>query len=180
MGIKVVDSSTIRAVMVCDNLFPEVRNQLKGLFNKVSIQKAPSCQGSLEVHSHFFVVDKKDSGRCPTLDLRALNIHVSVPKFRMVTLPAVIEVLSQGQWLVVPDLKDIYFHFSIHQDHKKYFWFRQGNDIYECTVLAFGLATAPRVFTKCMAVAIAYLRTKGYTIFPYLNDWLVVVCWGYL
>ena len=34
---------------------------------------------------------------------------------------------------------------------------------------------APWVFTKCLALVAAYLRLHGITMFPYLDDWLLVV-----
>nr|XP_016848480.1 PREDICTED: epithelial chloride channel protein-like [Anolis carolinensis] len=36
------------------------------------------------------------------------------------------------------------------------------------------LVTAPRVFTKVVAVVAAHLRLQGFTVFPYLDDWLLV------
>uniref|UniRef100_A0A452H4A0 Protein-serine/threonine kinase n=1 Tax=Gopherus agassizii TaxID=38772 RepID=A0A452H4A0_9SAUR len=44
---------------------------------------------------------------------------------------------------------------------------------FQYRVLAFGLSTAPRVFSKLLAVVTAYLRKKGVIIFPYLNDCLL-------
>ncbi|KAG6926676.1 hypothetical protein G0U57_011602, partial [Chelydra serpentina] len=44
---------------------------------------------------------------------------------------------------------------------------------FQFTALPFGLCTAPRVFTKCMAVVAAFLRRHHIHVFPYLDDWLV-------
>lgn len=41
------------------------------------------------------------------------------------------------------------------------------------TALPFGLSSAPRVFTKCMAPVVAYLRCQGIQICLYLDDWLL-------
>lgn len=41
-------------------------------------------------------------------------------------------------------------------------------------VLPFGLSTAPCIFTKCRVVEAVALQTWGITVFPYINDWLVV------
>lgn len=48
-----------------------------------------------------------------------------------------------------------------------------GSAHYQFVVLLFGLAAAPRVFTKCMSVVAAYLRRQGIQIYLYLNDRLV-------
>src|SRR4029434_1859340 len=37
----------------------------------------------------------------------------------------------------------------------------------------FGLALAPRVFTKCVEAAIAPLRLRGLRVYNYLDDWLI-------
>ncbi len=42
-------------------------------------------------------------------------------------------------------------------------------------VLHFGLALAPRVFTKCMDAALAPLRLQGIRVLNYLDDWLILV-----
>src|SRR4029434_10613874 len=39
--------------------------------------------------------------------------------------------------------------------------------------LPFGLALAPRVFTKCVEAAIAPLRLCGLRVYNYLDDWLI-------
>jgi len=40
-------------------------------------------------------------------------------------------------------------------------------------VLPFGLATAPRVFTKVTAPVVALARSEGIHLMPYLDDWLI-------
>ncbi|KAF7247677.1 Protein P [Varanus komodoensis] len=42
-------------------------------------------------------------------------------------------------------------------------------------LILLGLATTPRVFTKCMAVPCAHLRLQGVQVFPQLDDWLFTV-----
>ncbi len=41
-------------------------------------------------------------------------------------------------------------------------------------VLPFGLALAPRTFTKCMDAALAPLRLQGIRVLNYLDDWLIL------
>ena len=45
--------------------------------------------------------------------------------------------------------------------------------MYQFNALPFGLALAPRVFTKCVEAAIAQLLPRGLRLFNYLDDWLV-------
>ncbi|CAJ0939180.1 unnamed protein product [Ranitomeya imitator] len=46
-------------------------------------------------------------------------------------------------------------------------------DHFQFVALPFGLATAPRVFTKIMAALMAILRVRGLVLFPYLDDILI-------
>ena len=73
------------------------------------------------------------------------------------------------------DLKDAYFHFSIHQDHWKYLWFAIQGTCYQYKVLPFGLTTSPQVFTKMLAPVMAFLHLQGVKVFPYLDDILFSV-----
>ena len=75
---------------------------------------------------------------------------------------------------MVIDLKDTYFHITIHPDHRRFLRFIFQDTLYQFLALPFGLATAPRTFTKCMAPVAAYLRLNGVHVFPYIDDWLVV------
>lgn len=67
----------------------------------------------------------------------------------------------------------MYFHITIREDHHHYLRFALNNSRFQFTALPFGLLTAPRVFTKCLAPVAAYLRTQGIAVFPYLDDWLL-------
>lgn len=41
-------------------------------------------------------------------------------------------------------------------------------------ILLFGLAWAPRVFTECRVLIVAYLHLRDITLFPYIYNWLLV------
>ncbi len=63
--------------------------------------------------------------------------------------------------MVSLDLKDAYLHVPIHPSHWRYFWFALRNaegalTVYQWKVLPFGLASAPRVFTKILAPVAAH------------------------
>ena len=72
------------------------------------------------------------------------------------------------------DLQDAYFHISIHPHHHKFLQFRFNNVSYQFCSLPFGLSMASRTFTKCMAPVAGYLQLQGITIFPYIDNWLIV------
>ncbi|KAF7247635.1 Inversin [Varanus komodoensis] len=57
-------------------------------------------------------------------------------------------------------------HHKWHQSQfpRRFLRFTVGSDIFEYNVLPFRLATAPRVFTKCMAPICAHLRQRGHRV----------------
>ena len=72
------------------------------------------------------------------------------------------------------DLKDAYLSVPIAQCHRKYLKFAWQGTVYQYNVLPFGLATAPRAFTKLMKPALAHLRSKGVRLIAYLDDLLII------
>ncbi|XP_065254396.1 centrosomal protein of 192 kDa [Emys orbicularis] len=117
--------------------------------------------------------ERPKGGIRPTLDLRGLNQYMVKLKFHVVSLASIIPSLDPGDWYAALDLQDAYFHIHIFKGQTRFLHFTVGQEHYQFPVLLFGLSTAPRVFTKCMSVVVAYLRRRGVQIFPYLDDWLV-------
>lgn len=136
---------------------PPLLEEISSLLHKDAIEQVtdPSTPG---FHSRYFPVPKKDGGLRPILDLRDLNLYISPRKFRMASLDTIIPLLQWGDWFVVIDLKDAYFHISIAPSHRRFLLFGIQHNIYQFKSLPFGLSTAPRVFTKCMAPVITYLQ----------------------
>ncbi len=60
------------------------------------------------------------------------------------------------------------------QRHRRFLRFAFGGKAYQYKVLRFGLALAPRTFTKCMDAALAPLRLQGIRVLNYLDDWLIL------
>ena len=67
-------------------------------------------------------------------------------------------LLQEGDLMVKLDLKDAYYPISIDHSHRKYLAFQFQGVTYQFNCLLFGLTSAPRVFTKIMKPAIAWLR----------------------
>ncbi|KAG6932460.1 hypothetical protein G0U57_021497, partial [Chelydra serpentina] len=124
-------------------------------------------------YSRYFLIPKSKGGLRPILDLRGLNKFMVKLKFRMLSLGTIIPSMDPGDWYAALDMKDAYFHIAIYSPHRRFLRFVVGQRHFQFTVLPFGLSTAPRVFTKCMAVVAAALRRQSVQVFPYLNDWLI-------
>ena len=87
-------------------------------------------------------------------------------KFRILTSRQLVQSIKLRDWFVTIDLRDAYFHIPIYPRHQRFMWFAFGGKAYQFCALPFGLALAPRVFTKCVEAAIAPLgnRGSGYSI----------------
>lgn len=126
------------------------------------------------LYSTFFLTTKKSGEWRPILNLKPLNAFIRPRAFRMETLSAVLNVLKQGCWGATLDLKDAYLHVPVHPHSRKWLRFRVRDQSYQFKVLPFGLSTSPRVFTRIVKIVAEYLRPRGYTLFIYLDDFLVI------
>lgn len=105
------------------------------------------------------MVQKKDSGFCPILDLHNINGFITMSKFPLTILD---NILPSSDWFSVIDLRDTYVHTHPYYRHFIFF----GSYAFHFKTLAFGLSSTPCVFTKCMVPAAAYLCTQGVTSYP--------------
>ncbi|XP_072219103.1 uncharacterized protein [Leuresthes tenuis] len=125
-------------------------------------------------YSVYFLIPKKDGGFRPILDLRGLNRFLKVRPFRMLRMADVLQSVALGAWFVLIDLKDSYFHVPIAPHHRQFLRFAFQGQAYQFKVMPFGLSLAPRIFSRCVAAALAPIQARGLTILPYLDDWLIV------
>lgn len=109
----------------------------------------------------FLIPPQKDTGWRPIWDLHKCNIFIQKLKFRMVTLISVF--LQEGIWFVALNMKDTCFHVDSHLSPRKFFWFMIGQEHLQLKALLFGLAKAPRVFTKVFSVVAAQIRCQSYS-----------------
>jgi hypothetical protein len=79
-----------------------------------------------------------------------------------------------GDYLVKIDLKDAYLTAPIWKDHQKFLPFVWKNSVMEFCCLAFGLSTAPGVFTKLMKPVVGAVRPRGIRLIIYLDDILIM------
>ena len=112
----------------------------------------------------------------PSLDcLKPPKLDASMARLVRGDVVARDRVLSKpGDWFTKVDLKDAYFHVPIHQTHQKFLSFRWEERVFQFVCLPFGLASAPRTFTKVMKPALACLRQLGVRCIVYLDDLLIM------
>ncbi|XP_067241145.1 uncharacterized protein [Chanodichthys erythropterus] len=151
-----------------------MEQEVMTLLQKGAIERVPPPSKLSGFYSRYFIVPKKDGGLRPIIDLRVLNRSVQKLKFKMLTLKQIISQIRSEDWFVTIDLKDAYFHVSIHPSHRKFLRFAFGGEAYQYKVLPFGLSLSPRTFTKCVDAALAPLRLQGIRILNYIDDWLIL------
>lgn len=120
--------------------------------------------------STLFAVPKKDGGNRPVINLKEVNQFLSYRHFKMEGIHSLRDLLRPNDWLGKIDLKDAYFVVPIWENHQKFLRFLWKGSLMEFACLPFGLASAPRIFTKLMKPVVALLRRSGIRLIIYLDD----------
>lgn len=123
--------------------------------------------------SPFFCVPKPKGFR-PIINLKALNDCLEYQHFQMEGLATARDLIRKGDWIAKLDLTDAYLTVPLHPNDSQFLQFRWMDTLYEYTCVAFGLASAPRVFTKLMKPLVAYFRGRGVRMVIYLDDILLI------
>ena len=61
-------------------------------------------------YSRLFLAPKRDGGIRPTIDLSLLNQYLEPVMSKIETTSSITAVFYQGEWTMLTDLKDTYFH----------------------------------------------------------------------
>lgn len=91
----------------------------------------------------------------------------------MHSLHSILGGIREGDFLASIDLTEAYLHVPIRLEHRQYLRFCYAGRHYQYVALPFGLASAPRTFTKILAVLAAHLRAIPIRIQCYLDDLLI-------
>jgi len=124
--------------------------------------------------SQIFLVEKKDGGQRPVINLKGLNHFVKAEHFKMEGLHLLPDLLQSEEWMVKMDLKDAYLQVPIHPDYQHFLAFQWEEKTYRFQCLPFGLSAAPRVFTKLLKPVVGFLRQNGCRLIIYLDDLLMM------
>lgn len=150
-----------------------LQEQVRVLLDKNAIEIVRHHH-SLGFYSHLFLVPKASGGWRPVIDLSFLNRFLEVPTFTMDTAESIRASLRPLEWVASLDLADAYFHIPIHPSSRKYLRFTMDGVVYQFRALPFGLSSAPWAFTKVIEELKIFASAKGFQLFQYLDDWLVV------
>ncbi len=122
--------------------------------------------------SPIHAVPKKNGKFRLVIDMRYLNSHLIVPKFKMEGLESLAKIIEPDDSMFTTDLADGYYHINMSVETQTYLGFQWKGEYFVFRVLPFGLAISPLVFTKTMRVIISHLRQLGHRILVYLDDFI--------
>lgn len=142
------------------------------LLEKGAVLEVPDPVGP-GFYSNLFLVPKKTGGWRPVINLSRLNLFLVVPHFKMESTRSVTAAVRTGDWAMSLDLSDAYFHIPLSQDFQPFARFVWSGRVYQFRALCFGLATAPRVFTRVVSEVAAHCHQRGMFLHTYLDDWLL-------
>jgi hypothetical protein len=128
-----------------------------------------------KIISPIGVVPKKNGKKRMILDLRFLNSFIDTRQFRLETIFTAAKQMRTGDLMIKIDLKDGYFHIPVHKSHQTLLGFQWNGTFYKYRALPFGLSIAPFWFTKFLRPIVQLLRSRGFRLVSYVDDFLFLL-----
>ena len=148
-------------------LLNEIQKLLKsGVISEVKPKES-------DIVSRIFNVPKPNGDCRMIIDLSTLNKSVVKSSFRMEDIKLIKTMVQKGDFLVSLDLKDAFHSIPLNVESRRLTCFDFNGKRYCFNVLAFGLTSSPRIFTRVLKPVISYLRLSGLRITAYLDDILI-------
>lgn len=128
--------------------------------------------------SKTFLALKASGSKRFILNLKSLNKFIPKNHFKMEDFRTACKLLQPNWYMANIDLKESYLLVPISVEDRKYLRFEYippGSAepyTYEFNAMPYGLAIAPRCFTKITKEVVTHLRSKGYKSVHYLDDFL--------
>lgn len=124
--------------------------------------------------SSFFLIEKSSGGMRFIFNLKDLNTYIEPPHFKLEDWRTVVQLMLPNTYMATLDIEDAYLLVPIHPAHRIYLRFKWRGITYEFLALAFGLCTAPYIFTKIVRPIISFLREENFVSVVYLDDFLLL------
>lgn len=169
------DYRTIRNQTFTPEVGRAISATIKDYANKCAIRAIDDHPADDSFYSSLLAAPKKDGGlprMC--MNLRPLNRAVPYRHFKQEGLHTVRKLLQPHDWMVKVDLKDAYHHLWVNRHQRRLFRFRFDDQNYECCSMPFGLASAPRIFTKLIRSVVRVLRAQGVRLVFFIDDFLLM------
>ena len=147
--------------------------ELSHLYRVVEVQAPPYVVNPLSVSV------RPNGKKRLILDLRYVNEHLIKQRVEYEDWKIALSYFHKGAFMISFDLKGSYHHIDICPDQTFLgFAWKFSSDTkfryFVFTVLPFGLASAPFIFTKCLKPLEKYWRIHGISVAIFLDDgWLI-------
>lgn len=127
-------------------------------------------QASAQWTSATFVADVERKPRL-VVDMSSQNEYLHDRRFKYETIPAFVSMLKRGDHMASWDVSDAFHHIQLAPRER--LAFRVGQTLYVPLTLPFGLKLAPWALTKLLRPVIQHLRSLGYLVLPYMDDFAI-------
>lgn len=159
----------------CEKFKPKVleilSDHITDLLNIKAISPNKFATGYL---SPIFLREKSNGSHRLIFNLKSLNFYVHPPKFRLISLKKVSQIIQRGDYLVKIDISNAYYHLPVWDSHRRFLSFYFQGQIYNMNCLPFGLSSAPSIFSKLTNWVATLLRENGIRTIVYLDDFLLM------
>ena len=152
--------------------------ELESTFLSLEVKRMVDCGAVVPlrepplISSPIHAVPKKNGKFRLVIDMRYLNSHLIVPKFKMEGLETLSKMLEPEDSMFTVDLQDGYYHINMHESAIPWLGFQWEGRFYAYKVLPFGLSISPLVFSKIMRSIVSHLRQLGHRLLVYLDDFI--------
>ncbi|XP_052797745.1 uncharacterized protein LOC128229889 isoform X1 [Mya arenaria] len=104
------------------------------------------------------------------LDLRIVNKYIWKEKMTFEDWKVGVEYFEKDSYCYKFDLSKGYYHIDIFPEHKTFLGFSLEGKYYCYSVVAFGLSSAPFIFSKALREMVKFWRFNGIKIVMFLDD----------
>lgn len=130
---------------------------------------SPAAISNLVCISSAFVAHTGHKPRA-VFDFSHPNDYQDNASCKYETLQELAQVLRPGDALLSWDIRDAYHHLTIRPADRTYLAFRTLGRVFVPVTMPFGLRVAPRTWTKVCRPVVGALRTLGFRIIAYVDD----------
>lgn len=157
-----------REIIFSDSERKIVNQEIQILLFKGAI--VPSKYEHGQFVSNIFIVPKPNGKFRPVINLKYLNYFVTYEHFKQETFSVILDLIQENDFFTSIDLKDAYFSIPVHEDFQKFLKFIWEGQLFQFICLPFGLASAPRIYTKVLKPVYAWFRKQGFRCSYYIDD----------
>jgi hypothetical protein len=146
--------------------------EIWALLEKGAIEETENEPG--QFLGFVFPRPKRDGSIRPIFNLKELNQFIPYEHFKMEGVHLALDMIRKDSWFTKLDLKDAYMSILMEEKIRKFLKFRWQGRLFQYRTCPFGLASAPRMFTKVLKPVCATLRKLGIQMVIYLDDMIFI------